>query len=125
MLRPGRWCRTSPGTLQAIRTEDDAEWALGLEEAPPRQVRLMADGTYNDRSASARPLRRAGATGRRVAEERRIKLKQQRAAPAGPPVLEAQVRGRLPLFTVPRVLTDATSARSSAGRSSGGRKPGR
>ncbi|WP_432198307.1 hypothetical protein [Streptomyces sp. bgisy027] len=36
------------------------------------------------------------------------KLRQQRAAPVGPPVLEAQVHGQVPLFTVPRVLGDAT-----------------
>ncbi|MER5928099.1 hypothetical protein [Streptomyces mirabilis] len=36
------------------------------------------------------------------------KLRQQRAAPAGPPVLEAQVKCQIPLFTVPRLLGDST-----------------
>ncbi|MFH9426317.1 hypothetical protein [Streptomyces sp. NPDC017529] len=79
-----------------------------MEEARPRPVQLRVGGAYGDRSASARPLRRGSSGGRRVAEEWRIKLKQQRAAPAGRPVLQAQMRGQLPLFTVPRTLTDAT-----------------
>ncbi|MEU9546541.1 hypothetical protein AB0E09_50030, partial [Streptomyces mirabilis] len=92
----------------AIRVEEDAEWALGLEEARPRSVQLTVGGTYGDRSASARPLRRPTKNGRSVGVEWWTKLRQQRAAPAGPPVLEAQVRGQVPLFTVPRALSDAT-----------------
>nr|WP_258404912.1 hypothetical protein [Streptomyces sp. F8] len=94
--------------LMAIRAEDDAEWALGLDEARPRPLQLMVGGTYGGRSASARPLHRASKNGRSVGQEWWIKLRKQRAAPAGPPVLEAQLRGQLPLFTVPRVLSDAT-----------------
>ncbi|MFF9090959.1 hypothetical protein ACF1BE_32205 [Streptomyces sp. NPDC014991] len=92
----------------AIRVEEDAEWALGLEDARPRPVQLTVGGTYGDRSASARPLRRPTKTGLGVGKEWWTKLRQQRAAPAGPPVLEAQVRGQIPLFTVPRALGDAT-----------------
>ncbi len=94
--------------LMAIRVEEDAEWALGLEEARPRPVQLTVGGTYADRSASARPLRRPTKNGRSVGVEWWTKLRQQRAAPVGPPVLEAQVHGQVPLFTVPRVLGDAT-----------------
>ncbi|MEU2284230.1 hypothetical protein ABZ614_20180 [Streptomyces sp. NPDC013178] len=92
----------------AIRVEEDAEWALGLPEARPRAVQLTVGGTYGDRSVSSRPLRRPTKNGLSVGVEWWTKLRQQRAAPAGPPVLEAQVRGQIPLFTVPRVLGDAT-----------------
>ncbi len=94
--------------LMAIRTEDDAEWALGLPEARPRPVQLIVGGMYGDRSADARPLRRPAKNGLKVGQQWWIKLRKQRAAPAGPPVLQAQVCGQLALFTVPRVLTDAT-----------------
>ncbi|MEV7245165.1 hypothetical protein AB0N92_28540 [Streptomyces sp. NPDC093248] len=90
----------------AIRAEDDAEWALGLEEARPRSV--IVGGMYGDRSADARPLRRRTKNGLKVGQGWWIKLRKQRAAPAGPPVLQAQVCGQLALFTVPRALTDAT-----------------
>ncbi|MGW3954689.1 hypothetical protein ACWEKM_28000 [Streptomyces sp. NPDC004752] len=94
--------------LSAIRAEDDAEWALGLEEARPRPVQLTVGGTYGDRSVSSRPLRRPTKNGSKVGHEWWTKLRQQLAAPAGPPVLEAQVRGQIPLFTVPRVLGNTT-----------------
>ncbi|MCK1820302.1 hypothetical protein MTQ10_11895 [Streptomyces sp. XM83C] len=92
----------------AIRAEDDAEWALGLEEARPRPVQLIVGGMYGDRSADARPLRRRTKNGLKVGQGWWIKLRKQRAAPAGPPVLQAQMCGQLALFTVPRALTDAT-----------------
>ncbi|WNZ06182.1 hypothetical protein [Streptomyces sp. 11x1] len=92
----------------AIRVEEDAEWALGLEDARPRPVQLTVGGTYGDRSSSARPLRRPIKNGRGVGVEWWTKLRRQRAAPAGPPVLETQMRGQVPLFTVPRALSDAT-----------------
>ncbi|MFJ5218771.1 hypothetical protein ACIP98_29130 [Streptomyces sp. NPDC088354] len=92
----------------AIRLDEDAEWALGLEEARPRPVQLTVGGTYGDRSVSSRPLRRPTKNGSKVGVEWWSKLRKQQAAPAGPPVLEAQVRGQIPLFTVPRVLGDAT-----------------
>ncbi|MFB9483426.1 hypothetical protein ACFFSH_29150 [Streptomyces filamentosus] len=92
----------------AIRAEDDAEWALGLAEARPRPVQLIVGGMYGDRSADARPLRRRTKNGLKVGQGWWIKLRKQRAAPAGPPVLQAQVCGQLALFTVPRALTDAT-----------------
>ncbi|MEU0352744.1 hypothetical protein ABZ302_38935 [Streptomyces sp. NPDC006237] len=92
----------------AIRAEDDAEWALGLQEARPRPVQLIVGGMYGDRSADARPLRRPAKNGLKVGQGWWIKLRKQRAAPAGPPVLQEQVCGQLALFTVPRVLTDAT-----------------
>ncbi|MEU9945018.1 hypothetical protein [Streptomyces lavendulae] len=94
--------------MSAIRAEDNAEWALGLKEARPRPLQLMVGGTYGDRSMSARPLRRPTKTGLRVGLEWWTKLRQQRAAPPRPPVLEAQIRGQIPLFTVPRALDDAT-----------------
>ncbi|MYW01441.1 hypothetical protein GT354_24815, partial [Streptomyces sp. SID3343] len=94
--------------LTAIRAEDDAEWALGLEEARPRPVQLMVGGTYGDRSMSARPLRRATENGSNVGAQWWTRLRQQRTVTAGRPVLEAQVRGQVPLFTVSRVLGDAT-----------------
>lgn len=53
-------------------------------------------------------LRRPTKNGLSVGVEWWTKLWKQRAAPAGPPVLEAQVHGQIPLFTVPRVLGDAT-----------------
>ncbi|MEU0022012.1 hypothetical protein [Streptomyces rochei] len=92
----------------AIRAEDDAEWALGLQEARPRPVQLIVGGMYGDRSADARPLRRPTKTGLKVGQGWWIKFRRQRAAPGGPPVLQQQVCGQLALFTVPRVLTDAT-----------------
>ncbi|MFE7958752.1 hypothetical protein [Streptomyces sp. NPDC057413] len=92
----------------AIRTEDDAEWALGLEEARPRPVQLIVGGMYGDRSADARPLRRRTKNGLKVGQGWWIKLRKQRAAPPGPPVLQVQMCGQLALFTVPRALTDAT-----------------
>ncbi|MEV7737124.1 hypothetical protein AB0O75_34425 [Streptomyces sp. NPDC088921] len=92
----------------AIRAQDDAEWALGLEEARPRPVQLMVGGTYGDRSLSARPLRRPTKNGLSVGVEWWTKLRQQRAAPAGLSVLKAQVHGQISLFTVPRVLGGAT-----------------
>lgn len=94
--------------LMAIRVEEDAEWALGLKKARPRPVQLTVGGTYGDRSASARPLRRPTKNGLSVGVEWWTKLRQQRAAPAAPPVLEAQVPGQVPLFTMPRVLGDTT-----------------
>ncbi|MFE2268542.1 hypothetical protein ACFXB4_04830 [Streptomyces lavendulae] len=94
--------------LSAIRAEGDAEWALGLKEARPRPVQLTVGGTYGDRSVSSRPLRRPVKNGSKVGKEWWTRLRQQRAAPDGPPVLEAQVRGQIPLFTVLRVLGDAT-----------------
>lgn len=94
--------------LVAIRLEKDAEWALGLEEARPRPVQLTVGGTYGDRSVSSRPLRRPTKNGLSVGVEWWIKLRKQRAVPAGPPVLEPQLQGQIPLFTVPRVLSDAT-----------------
>lgn len=57
---------------------------------------------------SSRPLRRPTKNGLSVGVEWWTKLRKQRADPAGPPVLEAQVHGQIPLFTVPRVLGDAT-----------------
>ncbi|MET7854228.1 hypothetical protein ABZT48_39975 [Streptomyces avermitilis] len=104
-LNADRLCKPC---LSAIRAEDDAEWALGPEEARPRPVQLTVGGTYGDRSVSSRPLRRPTKNGSKVGGERWTKLRKQRAAPAGPPVLEAQVRGQIPLFTVPRALGDAT-----------------
>nr|WP_138968746.1 hypothetical protein [Streptomyces sp. YIM 121038] len=95
--------------LVAIRLEEDAEWALGLEEARPRPVQLTVGGTYGDLSVSSRPLRRPTKNGLSVGKEWWTKLRQQRAVPAGPLVLEPQVQGQIPLFTVPRVLSDATA----------------
>lgn len=94
--------------LMAIRVEEDAEWALGLVEARPRPVQLTLGGTYGDRSASARPLRRPTRNGRSVRVEWWTKLRQQRTAPAAPPVPEPQVHGQVPFFTMPRLLGDAT-----------------
>jgi len=82
-----------PPRSPPIRIEDDAEWALGLEEARPRPVQLTVGGTYRGRSVSSRPLRRPTKNGLSVGAEWWIKLRKQRAVPAGPPVLEPQVQG--------------------------------
>jgi len=40
--------------LHAVRAEDEAEWALGTEEAQPRALQLTI-GMYRDGATSARP----------------------------------------------------------------------
>ncbi|MFC8269493.1 hypothetical protein ACFUIZ_27810 [Streptomyces cinereoruber] len=92
--------------LQAIRAEDDAEWALAIPGARPRDLQLTI-GTWRDYTTQARRLIRKDDGGRRVNEAWRLKLKQQEMH-AGPPVLEPGFSGQLPLFTLPRVLTGAT-----------------
>lgn len=94
--------------LQAIRLLDDAEWALGLEGARPRDLQLTV-GVYHDRADSARPLSRAGGPGPRTSEVWSLRLKQQRAGTGRQPaVLEPGVWGQIPLFTIPRTLTSDT-----------------
>ena len=101
--------------LQAIRAEDDAEWALALDTARPRHLQLLL-GTGRDNANQARPLSRGSGHGPRVGEEWRLKLKQQRETPGKPSaVLQPQTWGQIPLFTLPRTLTDAT-ARAISGR---------
>ncbi|EPH46913.1 hypothetical protein ABT390_33775 [Streptomyces aurantiacus] len=94
--------------LQAIRIEDDAEWALGLDDARPRDIQLLV-GAYRDHTTKARPLVRGSSTGARVQQEWWRKLKQQReAAIEQPTVLEPGTRGQIPLFAMERRLTEAT-----------------
>lgn len=105
--------------LQAIRAEDDAEWALGVPGARPRDLQLHV-GTYRDYSTRAGRLIRSTGAVRRVNEEWRRKLKQQREVLDEPPtVLEPGTWGQIPLFTLPRTLTD-TTIRAVAGRSVSG-----
>jgi hypothetical protein len=92
--------------LQAIRAEDDAQWALADPGARPRDLQLQV-GAYRDYATQARQLIRGSHGGRRVNAQWR-KLKQQRDAPDESAVLEAGARGQIPLFTVPRTLTEAT-----------------
>ncbi|CAM5521420.1 MULTISPECIES: site-specific integrase [Streptomyces] len=95
--------------LYAIRAEDDAEWALALPGTRPRDLQLLV-GLVREYANTARPLARGRSGGRRVGEEWRRKLKMQRESghPEPPAVLEPQMWGQLPLFTVPRTLTQAT-----------------
>ncbi|MEV7123923.1 hypothetical protein [Kitasatospora griseola] len=93
--------------LQAIRAENDAEWALALQGAGPRDRQLTL-GTWRDYSTQARRLIRKDDGGRRASEGWRLKLKQQEAPAEQPTVLEPGFPGQLPLFTLPRVLTGAT-----------------
>lgn len=112
LLNSDGLCRSC---LQAIRLLDDAEWALGIEGAPPRDLQLTV-GVYHDRADSARQLSRAGGAGPRTSEVWNLRLRQQRAGAEQPPaVLEPGVWGQIPLFTIPRTLT-ADTVRAVAGR---------
>ncbi|WP_251075698.1 hypothetical protein [Streptomyces sp. ISL-12] len=94
---------------------DDAEWALGIEGAPPRDLQLTV-GVYHDRADSARQLSRAGGTGPRTSEVWNLRLRQQRAgAEHRPAVLEPGAWGQIPMFTIPRTLT-ADTVRAVAAR---------
>ncbi|MFD9054828.1 hypothetical protein ACH4M8_28360 [Streptomyces albidoflavus] len=95
--------------LQAIRAEDDAEWALGIEGARPRALQLTI-GSYRDGSISARPLRRGVGGGRDVMADWKRKLNQARTNLDENPaeVLKPATRGQVPLFTLPRTLTETT-----------------
>ncbi|WP_216825611.1 hypothetical protein [Streptomyces sp. P3] len=92
---------------QAIRAEDDAEWALAVPGARPRALQLTI-GTYRHYATQARKIVRGESGGRGVNARWRRALSQQYEEPAGAAVLEPQVWGQLPLFTLPRTLTDAT-----------------
>ncbi len=86
-----------------------------MEGAPPRDLQLTV-GVYHDRADSARQLSRAGGAGPRTSAVWTLRLKQQRAgAELRPAVLEPGVWGQIPLFTIPRTLTDDT-VRAVAGR---------
>ncbi|GFH35273.1 hypothetical protein SCWH03_14880 [Streptomyces pacificus] len=112
LLNSDGLCRSC---LQAIRLLDDAEWALGIDGAPPRDLQLTV-GVYHDRADSARQLSRADGAGPRTSEVWNLRLKQQRAGAEQPPaVLEPGVWGQIPLFTIPRTLT-ADTVRAVAGR---------
>lgn len=75
----------------AIQLLDDAEWALGIEGAPPRDFRLTV-GVYQDRVDSARQLSRAGGVGPRTSDVWNLRLRQQHAGAKQPPaVLEPGV----------------------------------
>ncbi|WP_405192802.1 hypothetical protein [Streptomyces anulatus] len=112
LLNSDGLCRSC---LQAIRLLDDAEWALGIEGVPPRDLQLTV-GVYHDRADSARQLSRAGGTGPRTSEVWNLRLRQQRAGTEQrPAVLEPGAWGQIPLFTIPRTLT-ADTARAVAGR---------
>ena len=93
--------------LQAIRIEDDAQWALQLPGAPPRHLQLLI-GVGRDYATMARPLRRDTGDGSRVGEDWQRKLRQRQHQDPQPLVLQPQLWGQIPLFTVPRWLTDAT-----------------
>ncbi|MFB6962005.1 hypothetical protein ACFCYB_34745 [Streptomyces sp. NPDC056309] len=93
--------------LQAIRVEDDAEWALAVLGARPRALQLTI-GTYRHYATQARKIVRGESGGRGVNARWRRTLSQQCEEPAGAVVLEPQMWGQLPLFTLPRTLTDAT-----------------
>jgi hypothetical protein len=103
--------------LQAIRTEDDTEWALGLESARVRDMQLLVV-TDRDRANKARRLVRAPGTSSRVQQEWWRKLRRQREISHAPGVvLESVMRGQVALFTVPRIPTEATV--SGPGRARG------
>ncbi|MFI8235003.1 hypothetical protein ACIGDI_40050 [Streptomyces sp. NPDC085900] len=93
--------------LQAIRAFDDAEWALGVAGAAPRDVQLIV-GAWRDYATRACKLVRASGSGRGTSKTWRTKLRHQDRDPAGAEVLAPGLRGQLALFTAPRTLTEAT-----------------
>ncbi|MEU9056241.1 hypothetical protein AB0D37_38625 [Streptomyces sp. NPDC048384] len=95
--------------LQAIRAEDDAEWALGIPGAGPRALQLTV-GTHRHYATQANPIVLSRSGGRGVSAGWKRKLNRQRAVERDQSaLLEPQVWGQLPLFALPRTLTRDTA----------------
>ncbi|MFF2752079.1 hypothetical protein ACFVVA_41910 [Kitasatospora sp. NPDC058048] len=105
--------------LQAIRAENDVQWALGLQGAPPRSLQLIV-GTHRHDATQARPIVRGEGGGHWVGAEWKRRLNRQRAVECDhAAVLQPQVWGQLPLFAMARALTRDTARAVAARQLSG------
>ncbi|WP_308191857.1 site-specific integrase [Kitasatospora humi] len=94
--------------LQAIRAEDDAEWALRVPGVRPRALQLTV-GSYRHYAIRARPIVESQSSERWVSAAWKTKLNRQHAVEQDhSALLEPQMWGQLPLFTMARTLTRDT-----------------
>ncbi|MFF4934252.1 site-specific integrase [Streptomyces griseofuscus] len=94
--------------LQAIRAEDDAEWALRVPGARPRPLQLTV-GSWRHYATRAVPIVQSQSNERWVSVDWKTKLNRQRAVEQDhSALLEPQVWGQLPLFPMARALTRDT-----------------